>query len=139
MTLAELRQKRGQAWEQAKAINDKATAENRDLTAEEQEAWENKPRLPVRAVATGEQPIVRFIGQTDAAANPAFWAPWVDRVARWIADGRRPLVFLHTPDNVVAPQLCREFHAEVVGVAGIEPLDRPPPIATEVALFDDVT
>lgn len=105
-------------------------------TPEEIEAWERKPRLPVRAVATAGQPVVRFIGQTAAGANPAFWAPWVERVARWIADGRRPLVFLHTPDNAVSPALCRAFHDEVVAAAGIPPLPPAPPVATEAALFD---
>lgn len=108
-------------------------------TSEEIEAWENKPRLPVRAVATGAQPIVRFIGQTDAEANPPFWQPWVERVARWIADGRRPIVFLHTPDNVVAPELCRRFHAEVVAATGIDSLPEAPPVSTEVSLFENGT
>jgi uncharacterized protein YecE (DUF72 family) len=96
-------------------------------TPEEREAVESKPRLPVRAVATADQPVVRFIGQTTAAANPPFWQPWVATVARWISDGRRPLVFLHTPDNVAAPELCRRFHAEVVAlVPSLEPLPEPP-------------
>ena len=99
-------------------------------TPEEIDAWEKKPRVPVRAVATGEQPIVRFIGQTDAAANPAYWGPWVDAVVRWLEQGRRPIVFLHTPDNVVSPELCRAFHAEVVERAGIVGLP-PAPIVAE--------
>ncbi len=105
-------------------------------TDEEREAWENKPRLPVRAVATANQPIVRFIGQTDPAANPEFWMPWVDRVARRIADGRRPLVFLHTPDNVVAPAMCRDFYADVAEVAEIPDLPLAPPVAAERTIFD---
>lgn len=82
-------------------------------TPEEQEAFENKPRLPVVAVATNDRPVVRFIGQTRAENNAAFWAPWVETVVRWLADGRRPIVFIHTPDNVAAPALCRQFHDEV--------------------------
>ena len=99
-------------------------------TPEEIDAWEKKPRVPVRAVATGEQPIVRFIGQTDAAANPAYWGPWIDAVVRWLEQGRRPIVFLHTPDNVVSPELCRAFHAEVAERAGILGLP-PAPIVAE--------
>lgn len=106
-------------------------------TPEEQEAFAQKPRLPVRAVATSDQPIVRFIGQTDPGANPPFWQPWVTTVARWIADGRRPIVFLHTPDNVVAPSLCRAFHAEVVDAAGIAPLPDLPPITRTPRLLTD--
>ncbi len=82
-------------------------------TPEEEEAFEQKPRVPVRAVATGSQPVVRFVGQTAGASNAAYWLPWVDRVVRWIEAGRRPLMFFHTPDNAVAPSLCRQFHAEV--------------------------
>lgn len=107
------------------------------VTKEEHEAFAQKPQLPVRPVATADQPIVRFIGQTDAAANPPFWQPWVTTVARWIADGRRPLVFLHTPDNQAAPELCRAFHAEVVAAAGISPLPDPPPIARSMRLLTD--
>lgn len=95
-------------------------------TPEEIDAWEKKPRLPVRAVATSDQPIVRFIGQTVADANPRYWAPWVDAVIRWIEQGRRPIVFLHTPDNVVSPDLCRRFHAEVAARVGIAPLPSAP-------------
>lgn len=100
-------------------------------TPEEIEAWERKPRLPVRAVATADEPIVRFIGQTDGAANPRYWTPWLDAVSRWLEQGRRPVVFLHTPDNLVAPELCRRFHAEVVAQTGIEPLPTPPPVAEQ--------
>lgn len=100
-------------------------------TPEELDAWEKKPRLPVRAVATGAQPIVRFIGQTAEEANPPYWAKWVDTVVRWIEQGRRPIVFLHTPDNVVSPQLCRRFHAEVVARTGESPLPPAPPVTSQ--------
>ena len=100
-------------------------------TPEEIDAWEKKPRVPVRAVATGEQPIVRFIGQTDPAANPPYWIPWIDAVERWVGQGRRPIVFLHTPDNVVAPELCRTFHHEVVERTGIPPLPPAPVVARQ--------
>ena len=103
-------------------------------TPEELDAWEKKPRLPVRAVATADQPIVRFIGQTALDANPPYWAPWVDRVVRWIEDGRRPIVFLHTPDNAVAPELCRRFHAEVASRTTIAPLPAPPAVAVQQEL-----
>ena len=31
----------------------------------------------------------------------------------WVRDGRRPTVFVHTPDNHAAPDLARELHAAV--------------------------
>ncbi len=103
-------------------------------TAEEIDAWEKKPLLPVRAVATAGQPIVRFIGRTAPETNPTYWAPWVDRVVRWIRDGRRPIVFLHTPDNVVAPTLCRMFHEEVAARTAIAPLRPVPAVAVQQEL-----
>ena len=105
-------------------------------TPEELEAFENKPRLPVRAVATGQHPVVRFIGQTAEEANPPFWEPWVPTVARWLHDGREPLIFLHTPDNGAAPSMARRFHAEVAAlVPDLQPLPEPPPART-AGLFD---
>ena len=100
-------------------------------TPEEHDAWEKKPRLPVRPVATGDQPIVRFIGQTDPEANPPYWAKWVDVVARWLDQGRRPIMFVHTPDNLVSPELCRRFHAEVAARVALEPLPDPPPVTQQ--------
>jgi len=105
-------------------------------TPEEIDAWENKPRLPVRAVATANQPVVRFIGQTDTSANPEFWAPWADRVARWIEDGRRPLVFLHTPDNLASPQMARDFYAAVAATVSIPALPEAPAVGAPIGLFD---
>ena len=104
------------------------------VTPEEVDAWEKKPRLPVRAVATADQPVVRFIGQTELEANPPYWAPWIDRVVRWLEDGRSPIVFLHTPDNAVAPELCRRFHAEVSARVSVTPLPPMPPVAVQQRL-----
>lgn len=105
-------------------------------TPAEHEAFENKPRLPVLAVATNDRPVVRFIGQTSAEENPAFWAPWIDTVVRWIQDGRRPMVFIHTPDNAAAPALCRRFHHEVaMRTSLISPLPDAPAVGPP-KLFD---
>ncbi len=106
------------------------------VTPAEREAFANKPRLPVRAVAIGLHPIVRFIGQTDPEANPAFWTPWVKTVARWLEDGREPTVFIHTPDNIAALDLARRFYDEVrETVPGLAALPEPPPVR-EQSLFD---
>ncbi len=57
---------------------------------------------------------MRFIGHPDLAANDAFLAPWLDKVAAWIEEGRAPHVYLHTPDNHRAPGLARRFHAQLM-------------------------
>lgn len=70
-----------------------------------------KPRLPPRPAAFSAHPQVRFIGHPELAANDAFLTPWLDKVAAWIEEGRMPHVYLHTPDNHLAPELARRFHA----------------------------
>ncbi|MEL7155641.1 MAG: DUF72 domain-containing protein, partial [Actinomycetota bacterium] len=65
-------------------------------TPAEIEAFERKPRLPVRPVAIGSHPVVRFIGQTAASANPGWWSKWVPKVAQWLEEGRTPTFFVHT-------------------------------------------
>lgn len=105
-------------------------------TPAEIEAFERKPRLKVRPVATAAQPVVRFIGQTDPEANPEFWAPWIDHVVRWLDDGLEPIVFLHTPDNLDAPLLARRFHDDVrARVPDLAPLPEPLPIDPQLDLF----
>ena len=106
------------------------------VTPAEQEAYVNKPRVPARAVALGDTPIVRFIGQTEPDANPEYWAPWVETVQRWLHDGRSPIVFIHTPDNVAALALCHRFYEEVR--ARVPELAELTPLAEsgERSLFD---
>lgn len=111
-------------------IDTRALFDGPAATGPEIEAFERKPRLPVRPVAIGPEPMVRFIGQTEPSTNPAFWRPWVAKIAEWIEDGRRPTFFLHTPDNRYAPELARQFHAEVTAVVpDLAPL--PEPMSTD--------
>ena len=106
-------------------------------TPAEIEAFERKPRLRVRPVALGPNPVVRFIGQTDHAANPPFWEPWVAKVAQWVTEGRRPIVFIHTPDNARAPQHAREFHRDVAAAVPLDPLPEPLRAERQADLFDN--
>lgn len=76
-------------------------------------AQTHKPRLPVRPADFSGAPQVRFIGQSDLAANDRFLAAWVEKVAGWIEAGKAPHVFLHTPDNHLAPQLALRFHRQL--------------------------
>lgn len=41
--------------------------------------------------------------------------------------GKRPLVYLHTPDNRLAPELAMRFHEQLSGrLPGLPPLAAPP-------------
>lgn len=102
----------------------------------ERDAWTRKPRLPWRADALSDAPVVRYIGRDDPEATAAGWQRWLPVVAHWLAEGRRPTFFVHTPDNVNALPLARRFHAEVAAlVPDLEPLPEPRRPAPEPTLF----
>jgi len=85
-----------------------------------------KPRLPVRPAAFSESPQVRFVGHPQLQANDRFLAPWLDKVAGWIEAGKRPHVYLHTPDNRLAPELAMRFHGQLMQrLPGLQPLPFP--------------
>lgn len=107
------------------------------VTPGEIEAWERKPRLRVRPVATGHTPVVRFVGPTDPAEHPVWWEPWVAVVARWLEAGLQPIFFVHTPDNAASPASARGFHAAVKRlVPTLAPLPEPEAAPTQPGLFD---
>lgn len=83
------------------------------VTDAERDAHAAKPRVPVRPVATANEPLVRLIGQTDCDASLALWEPWFAKLAEWVDNGLRPHVFAHTPDNRDAPELARRIWREV--------------------------
>ena len=73
-------------------------------------AQSRKPRVPVRYVALGSTPIVRFIGLNEPAWCDVWLGDWAQVVAGWIREGRSPIVFCHAPDEHFAPALARRFH-----------------------------
>lgn len=77
------------------------------------EAQQKKPKVPVHAIATGQKPVVRFVGLPEPALNHGFLAPWVAKVATWLDEGLSPTFFVHTADNDQAPRLARWFYEEV--------------------------
>ncbi|GAA0853460.1 DUF72 domain-containing protein [Aliiglaciecola litoralis] len=77
------------------------------------EVQTKKPKLPTHAVATSNRPIVRFVGHPTLAKNREFLAPWVDKIAQWLAQDLQPYVFFHMPDNAQAPWLAALFFEEL--------------------------
>ncbi|MBC8113492.1 MAG: DUF72 domain-containing protein [Candidatus Saccharimonas sp.] len=89
----------------------------------EEEARRRKPNSPLRQTATGPRPMLRFVGRNDIEASRPWLSEWVPVVADWLAEGRTPYVFLHTPDDLYAPDLARAFHLELSKrIAGLPPL-----------------
>ncbi|WP_415844391.1 DUF72 domain-containing protein [Stutzerimonas zhaodongensis] len=76
-------------------------------------AQSKKPRLPVRPTAFSDAPQLRFVGHPALEANDRFLAPWLEKVAQWVEAGKRPHVYLHTPDNRLAPELAMRFHEQL--------------------------
>lgn len=106
------------------------------VTTMEREGWTNKPRIPRRTDALSDHPIVRYIGRDDVDATVAGWQPWLPVVAGWLKEGRTPTVFIHTPDNVDALGLARQFHAVVRAlVPDLEALPDPEQPSEPATLF----
>ncbi len=112
-------------------------------TPEAREAWERKPRLRIRPVATGTQPIVRLIGADDPEPLDPILESWVPKIVTWVAAGITPHVFIHTPSNDDGPADARATHARIAAAVrdelGVElaPLPDPGPYraATQTDLF----
>lgn len=86
------------------------------------QAQGEKPRRPLHVLATGESPLVRFIGHFDEAINARYFSPWIERLALWITQGKTPFLFVHTPDNRQAPQLARQLYTRLAQRAGLAAL-----------------
>jgi uncharacterized protein YecE (DUF72 family) len=69
-----------------------------------------KPKLPVRWRALGQNPMLRFVGRNRIEGVDPWLQDAAEAVAGWIREGRRPYVFMHTPDDVLAPELGVRFH-----------------------------
>ncbi|WP_462216295.1 DUF72 domain-containing protein [Klebsiella variicola] len=68
------------------------------------DAQKKKPKVPVHAVMTARQPMVRFIGGDDMAHNRELFRVWLQTLPKWHQSGT-PWLFLHTPDIAYAPTL----------------------------------
>lgn len=90
------------------------------------QAQREKPRRPLHVLSTAGRPLVRFIGHLDPAINDRYFAPWVERLALWINQGKTPFLLVHTPDNRQAPALARRLHARLAERCSLPPLDAFP-------------
>jgi len=77
------------------------------------EARERKPDVPVVPKRTSDFVFVRYIGHPDMEINRPFIEEWGSYFAKQIISGADVYMFCHSPDNMIAPYLCRELHARV--------------------------
>lgn len=70
---------------------------------------QKKPRVPLHVVATGPNPVVRYIGYEGIEDNADYWQQWQSRLSSWVSDSLSPYFFMHSADNVHSAQLVRRF------------------------------
>lgn len=79
----------------------------------EEKSQGRKPRLPVRWKSTEKRPFIRFVGRNHIEQAEPWLSEAATVVAHWIKEGKRPYVFMHCPNDTLAPQLCARFHMNV--------------------------
>ncbi|CAH9051602.1 hypothetical protein PSECIP111854_00779 [Pseudoalteromonas sp. CIP111854] len=77
------------------------------------DAQSKKPKVPLHVIATGNAPVLRYVGCSDLQANRQFYAPWLKKINLWLDEGKTPYVFFHTADNYDAPLLAKQFVADL--------------------------
>ncbi|KJR39757.1 hypothetical protein BOO91_09065 [Vibrio navarrensis] len=77
------------------------------------DAQQKKPRVPVHAISTAHHPMIRFIGHPDLEANLPFFQPWLTKLPQWISEEKQPYLMIHTPDNILAPELALKLYQQL--------------------------
>ena len=94
-------------------------------------ARERKPNVPILPERTADFIFLRYIGHpqtlaTGASAgveqNETFLEEWAGYVSSQLSAGADAYVFCHSPENLAAPYLSREFHRRVAERINIPPL-----------------
>ena len=105
------------------------------LTEAEKDAHRKKPKLPVHAIATADNPVIRFIGCSDLYHNEQYLLPWVKKITEWQGQGKVPTVFIHTPDNLSAPEQAAKFHQLLSALPGWKPLSKVIKDESQLSIF----
>ncbi len=73
-------------------------------------AQSRKPNMPRCFTATARQPFLRYCGYKTVQNNEAALYPIVEQTYNWIAEGKTPYIFLHSPGDEFAPHIAKRFH-----------------------------
>lgn len=101
-------------------------------TAAVRDAQQKKPKLPVHALVTADQPLVRFIGGDQLADNLRWFDAWQQKLPLW-QQQHQPYLFIHTPDNGDSPQQAQKIWQQLR--LAIPDLPAPPDWPEQDALF----
>jgi uncharacterized protein YecE (DUF72 family) len=86
------------------------------------EARERKPDVPVIPERTADFVFIRYIGHPQLAYNVTFLDEWANYLVTQLREGAEAYFFCHSPDNMIAPYLCRELHQRIATQVSIPPL-----------------
>lgn len=104
-----------------------------------------KPRSPLRQTVTADRPMLRIVGRNRVEKADAYLAEWAPVLVDWIAQGKRPIVFTHAPDDAKAPEFARRFMTHLRDAAVVQPalsvtdwtIPVPPSPPKQLSLLDD--
>ena len=102
------------------------------------EARERKPDVPVVPKRTSDFVFVRYIGHPEMEINRPLLEEWGKYFSSQMKTGADVFMFCHSPDNLIAPYLCRELHQRVAKDVDIPPLpwdEIKPDIPEQPSLF----
>lgn len=86
------------------------------------EARERKPDVPVIPKRTSDFVFVRYIGHPQMDVNRPLLEEWGSYFAAEMKAGADVFMFCHSPDNLIAPYLCKEVYRFVSKQINIESL-----------------
>ena len=86
------------------------------------EARERKPNVPVFEEITADFTFLRFIGHPNMEQNLPFIREWAARAVDQLVAGKDAYIFCHSPDNLLAPFIAREFHRQISSRVEVVPL-----------------
>lgn len=86
------------------------------------EARVRKPDVPILPERTADFAFVRYIGHPQMEINLPFIEEWTRFLIEQLQAGSDVYLFCHSPENLIAPTLCHEFHRRIAANVSIAPL-----------------
>jgi uncharacterized protein YecE (DUF72 family) len=81
-----------------------------------------KPNVPILPERTADFIFLRYIGHPRPEQNESLLEEWAGYVSSQLSAGSDAYVFCHSPENLAAPHLCRDFHRRVAEKIILPPL-----------------
>lgn len=78
-------------------LDSRAVHASASVSAAALDAKAKKPKVPVHALRTAGQPMIRFIGSDETLASVNLFHDWSARLQQWQSESS-PLLFIHTPE-----------------------------------------